>query len=92
MRSITSMVIVVLAATSKVMGCSDGDITIRCGQNSETGRNGWGQTEYCMKKLGNSRDCYCWGNTRYFAVANNNFGDFIDCCKSYGHENHSQCP
>jgi len=33
-----------------------------------------------MKELGNTRTCYCYGNMRYYAVANNNYDDFVTCC------------
>jgi hypothetical protein len=63
-----------------VKGCSDDDTTIRCwGGNSN---DNWKLTQQCMKELGNTEDCYCWGNMRYFAVANNNFEEFKACCNA----------
>ena len=95
MRSIAYIVIVALTATQgkgmgprdvklifeptvSVKGCADDDTTIRC--NPGGGKDGWENTVQCMNELGITRDCYCWGNQRFYAVANNNFAEFEACC------------
>ena len=64
--------------TVSVKSCSDDDKTIRCAGGPESEH--WPNTQRCMKQLGLSRDCYCWGNARYYAVANSNFEEFAACC------------
>ena len=61
-----------------VEGCSDSDTTIRCDEGN--GNTAWKNTQLCMQELGNTADCYCWGNLLYYAIANNNFQDFEVCC------------
>ena len=65
-------------STVPVNGCSDSDTTIRC--NEGNGNTAWKNTQTCMDKLGNTADCYCYGSLLYYAVANDNFQAFEDCC------------
>ncbi|KAJ7604667.1 hypothetical protein DFH06DRAFT_274702 [Mycena polygramma] len=82
MRSIASYIAIVVLAATQVKGCSGDDTTIRCWNGKPN--DSWSLTEQCMKELGNTRDCYCWGKLLYFAVANDNFEDFKACCSEKG--------
>jgi hypothetical protein len=64
-------------STAPVKGCGD-DKTIGCFEGK--GRSSWDNTELCIKKLG-SKECYCFGSFRYFAIANgDDYPVFQLCC------------
>jgi len=64
--------------TFLVKSCSDSDTTIRC--HSGQGNTDWKNTDLCMKELGNTDYCFCWGGPKDYAIANNNYNEFKDCC------------
>ena len=65
-------------STVSVQGCSEDDTTIRCDEGN--GNTAWENTQLCMQEVGNTADCYCSGTALYYAIANDNFQAFAECC------------
>jgi len=40
----------------------------------------WERTALCKQETGVMKDCYCWGNTLYYAIVNDHYEDFAMCC------------
>lgn len=79
-RNILAAAALSMTLIALVFACSPDDVTIRC--SGMTVDENWKNTQACMNKLGNTQDCYCWGNMKYYAIANTNFQAFKTCCKS----------
>ncbi|KAI9234829.1 MAG: hypothetical protein BYD32DRAFT_75999 [Podila humilis] len=77
-RNILAGAALSMALAALVFACSDDDTTTGC--RGTTPNEGWKNTQDCMEQLGITSDCYCWSNSRYFAIANTNYEEFQACC------------
>ncbi|KAK5827660.1 hypothetical protein F5H01DRAFT_332011 [Linnemannia elongata] len=88
-RNILAAAALSMTLIALVFACSQDDVTIRC--SGMTVDENWKNTKACMNELGNTQDCYCWGNMKYYAIANTNSQAFKNCCKSKSGSSYTSC-